>query len=252
MSEASLVQADTEMEVPEATATSEQVSDVVLDFGVDVMPASATLLRLASPVFNRMLESGMKEAQQRVIKVDVASKQEFTIFYDLLGPMAWSTDKVQEDNVDSLLAISDYYQVKTIKETCETLLLGLSPTGDRLVQAHKHGLERQYKRCISELAKFSTKEDLEVLRQSGPDMLLEVALKKQDMLNPIVALQDEIFQCEACVRTAPFGKGGGLFGKSQSDADLAKVRAPLKRLLEPLLQAVREPQGGQIFGDWGA
>ena len=80
MSEACL--ADATMELLEATATTEQVSDFVLDFGVDSLPVNSALLRLASHVFNRMLESGMKEAQQSIIKVDVVSKEEFTIFYD--------------------------------------------------------------------------------------------------------------------------------------------------------------------------
>lgn len=52
-------------EVPPATATSEEVSDLLLDFGGDTMPAVSQLLRLASPVFNRMLVSNMKEAQKK-------------------------------------------------------------------------------------------------------------------------------------------------------------------------------------------
>ena len=178
MSEACL--ADAKMEV---MATAEEVSDVVLDFGVGSMPANAALLRLASPVFNGMLKSGMKEAQQSIIKVDVVSKEEFTIFYDLLGPMAWSTDRVTEANVDSLLAISDYYQVGMMKQACEQFLLGLPPSGTRLLQAHRHGLKAQYQRCMSDLGKKRTKADLEALR-SYPHILLEVTVRKQDMLKP--------------------------------------------------------------------
>ena len=69
----------------------------VLEFGEDSessMLASSHLHRVASPVFNRLFQSGMKEAQQGVIRVDVASKEEFITFYNLLGPWAWSTDKV--------------------------------------------------------------------------------------------------------------------------------------------------------------
>ena len=159
-------------ETPKA-ATLEQVGDVRLEFGGDAgsfMLASSHLLRLASPVFNRMLQSGMREARQSVIKVDVASKEEFITFYSLLGLWAWSADKVTEENVDSFLAISDYYQVDIIKQTCENLLLSLPSTGTRLLQAHKHNLKRQYQRCITDLSQKSTKEDLEVLRQSEPDI----------------------------------------------------------------------------------
>ena len=42
----------------EGAATTEELSDVVLDFGVDSMPANSVWLRMASPVFNRMFQSG--------------------------------------------------------------------------------------------------------------------------------------------------------------------------------------------------
>ena len=76
------------------------------------------LLRLASPVFNRMLESGMKEAQLSTIKVDVAvaTKKQFQVFYALLGPGAFCFEKVTKDNIDGLLSISDYYQVDFVKK----------------------------------------------------------------------------------------------------------------------------------------
>ncbi|OLP80215.1 hypothetical protein AK812_SmicGene39403 [Symbiodinium microadriaticum] len=105
--------------------------------------------------------SNTKEAQQSIIKVDVASKEEFRIFYDLLGPFSWSSDKISEANVDSLHRISDYYHVEIVKAGCEELLLRLPPTGNRLVQAHKHGLNAQYERCVLDLAKKGTKSDLQ-------------------------------------------------------------------------------------------
>ena len=178
-------------EIPAASATMEEVSDVFLDFGVDSMPASSVLLRLASPVFNRMIQSGMKEAQQSIIKVEVVSKQDFEIFYNLLGPAAWSADKVTEKNVDALLAASDYYQVGFLKTACEDKLLALPASGHRLLQAHKHGLKRQHQRCIDSLGKGSTKGDLTTLRQA-PDILLEVALRKQELLGLALKLQESL------------------------------------------------------------
>ena len=144
----------------------------------------------------------MKEAQQSVIKVDVASKEEFEVFNGFLLPMAWSTE-VREQNVDSLLAISDYYQVETIKQKCKSRLLRLPPTGFRAMQAHKYGLKQQYRRCVGALAESSTKEDLEFLRQFEPDILvLEVALRKQDVLKPLLPLKrmrKEIAECKTAL-----------------------------------------------------
>ena len=140
------------------------------------------LLRLASPVFNRMLESGMKEAQLSTIKVDVAvaTKKQFQVFYALLGPGAFSFDKVTKDNIDGLLSISDYYQVDFVKEACIKKLADLPVTAHRFMQAHKHGLKRQRDRCLHELARAGEEKEL-VSLSARTDLLLEVALKKRKL-----------------------------------------------------------------------
>ena len=129
-----------------------------------------------------------------IIKVNLASKEEFATFCNLLGPWAWSTDKVTEANVDSLLPISNYYQVEIIKQTCEDLLLSLALTCARLLQADRHGLKRQYQGCMGHVAEKSTKKDLEVLRQSSPDILLQVALKQQDIMKALVRNRNQVIQ----------------------------------------------------------
>ena len=66
--------------------------DVVLEFASgDFMPACSVPLRMCSPVFNSMLSSGMREAQQKTIQVEVATREEFDVFYNLLKPGAFST-----------------------------------------------------------------------------------------------------------------------------------------------------------------
>ncbi|CAE7897152.1 KBTBD7 [Symbiodinium necroappetens] len=222
-------------------ASLQQVGDVRLEFGEDSensMLASSHLLRVASPVFNRMFSSGMKEAQQGVIKVDVASTEEFKVFYSLLGPCAWSTDKVTEANADSLLAISDYYQVEVIKQACEGLLLNLPPNTTRLLQASKHGLKRQYQRCMRHLAKQCTKEDLEVLRQSAPETFFELVLQKQDTLNRLMGIKDEIAKCMASVddMLGPFGP----YSPSNRADGLLKARPKLRSLLESIENLLKE------------
>mmetsp|Transcript_98385 Transcript_98385/g.234222 ORF Transcript_98385/g.234222 Transcript_98385/m.234222 type:complete len:197 (+) Transcript_98385:62-652(+) len=183
MSEACAAQVDSDKETPAAVATTEQVSDVLLDFGEASMRVSSVLLRLASPVFNRMLESGMKEAQLSTIKVDVAvaTKTQFQVFYALLGPGAFSFDKVTKDNIDGLLSISDYYQVDFVKEACIKKLGELPVTAHRFMQAHKHGLKRQRERCLHELARAGEEGELVLLHTANSDLLLEVALKKRKL-----------------------------------------------------------------------
>ncbi|CAE7802319.1 bath-42 [Symbiodinium sp. CCMP2456] len=227
------------------TATAEQVSDLRLEFGEngeDSMPANSALLRMASPVFNRMFTSGMREAQQGVIKVEVASKEEFEVFYEFLLPMAWGA-QVTVNNVDSLLAISDYYQVEIIKQGCEKCLLLCAPTARRLLQAHKHGLTRQYERCIGFLAKNSTKADLELLR-SQPDILFDLTLRKQVILKRLRAMKGEIVRHQAAVEPknpifedADFANGRK-FSKweYQRISVLLRARPGLRVFLRKLLQ----------------
>ncbi|CAE7938064.1 unnamed protein product [Symbiodinium necroappetens] len=230
------------------TATAEQVSDVRLEFGEngeDSMPANSALLRMASPVFNRMFTSGMREAQQGVIKVEVASKEEFKVFYDFLLPMAWGAP-VTVDSVDSLLAISDYYQVEIIKQRCENYLLRCAPTGSRLLQAHKHGLTSQYERCIGALAKKSTKADLAVLR-SQPDILFDLTLRKQAILDRLRAMKGEIVKHQAAVEPknpifedVDFANGRKFsMSSSQRISVLLRARPGLRVFLRRLLQELK-------------
>ena len=157
------------------------------------------------------------------------AQREFKVFYSLLGPCAWSTDKVTEANADSLLAISDYYQVEVIKQACEGLLLNLPPNTTRLLQASKHGLKRQYQRCMRHLAKQCTKEDLEVLRQSAPETFFELVLQRQDTLNRLMGIKDEIAKCMASVddMLGPFGP----YSPSNRADGLLKARPKLRSLL---------------------
>ena len=147
----------------------------MVEFDAASMAVSSALLCLSSPVFNRMLQSGMKEAQQKSIRVDVATRQDFNMFYGLLMPGEWSPDKITQTNVDALLAISDYYQVSFIKKCCEQRLLEMPATMARLLQAHRHGLEKQCKRCIDCLAAQFSEEDLAELCKAAPALLLQAS-----------------------------------------------------------------------------
>ncbi|CAE7195485.1 bath-38 [Symbiodinium natans] len=154
----------------------QHVNDVVLEFDGASKPVCSALLRLASPVFDRMLGSGMQEAQQGSIKVEVATPGDFDLFYSLLLPGEWSPDLVTEKNVDALLGLSDYYQVRFIKKGCEKRLLQSPVTKARLMQAHRHGLKEQCTRCVDSLAALLTEQDLVEIGNASPELLLQVAL----------------------------------------------------------------------------
>ena len=77
--------------------------------------------------------------------------------------------------MDGLLTISDYYQVGFLKKRCEDLLLACPVTATRLVQAHRHGLHKQYERCLSSIVASCSAEDLALIHQASPHIMLEVA-----------------------------------------------------------------------------
>ena len=95
---------------------------------------------------------------------------------------------------------------------------------------------------MSDLAKKSTKADLEAL-QSYPHILLEAALRKQDVLNQLMGMKKETVSCQSSVDESVAyddfidGTEFGVVEGTQIAAALAAY-LPMKRVLEKLLQAL--------------
>ena len=141
------------------------------------MLVSSHVLRLASPVFNAMLTSGMIEGQAQRIKVDIASKEEFDKFYRLLLPAYGRKEQLSEGCVDAILALSDYYQVEALKAECEAYLMSLPISIHRLLQSEKHGIKMQYARCLASL-KDDPEIDLKALK-GYPEIIFDLAIAMQ-------------------------------------------------------------------------
>lgn len=156
---------------------SSSLDDITLRFESGSRSACSSLLRMSSPVFDAMLESGMKEQEQKTIDVTIASKDDFDLFYDLLQPGAGlvGKKKIVEKNVDALLTLAKYYQVSFLQRACEEVLLSLPASVQRLLQAKEHGLARQQSRCIGALAESCTKKDLKMIHEASPDLVLRLA-----------------------------------------------------------------------------
>eukprot|EP00746_Dinoflagellata_sp_MGD_P026528 gnl/MRDRNA2_/MRDRNA2_162540_c0_seq1.p1 gnl/MRDRNA2_/MRDRNA2_162540_c0~~gnl/MRDRNA2_/MRDRNA2_162540_c0_seq1.p1 ORF type:complete len:303 (+),score=56.65 gnl/MRDRNA2_/MRDRNA2_162540_c0_seq1:86-994(+) len=106
----------------------------------------AAQLGLASPVFAAMLTSNMREGLSYRIELPDKSKEEFMMFMTFLRPV--SRVHVTVENVDQMLPWFDEYQIATLKEDCESLLLTLPVTSERLLQAYKFDLEKLYSYCL--------------------------------------------------------------------------------------------------------
>ena len=117
------------------------------------IPAHSAILSNASPVFAAMLTHEMLEKATKQIEVHV-TKEEWTMFYSFLHPATGRLQKVHQDTVDVLLPLFDKYQLTVLVNECEELLLRMMPvTVDRLLQADKCNLEKQYRRSLLHFAK---------------------------------------------------------------------------------------------------
>jgi len=161
-------------------------ADVMATFEVDdELPVHSQVLRIASPVFDAMFEADMKERSDMRFRVDIASKDEFRDFYNCLLPGGQSSAMLSEQNVDSMLALSDYYQVQFMRDVCTDFLSELPVSPSRLLQARKHGLMQLYERCVDAIAEDVNQHDLAELTNNG-DILLDVISrmqKKQEISN---------------------------------------------------------------------
>jgi hypothetical protein len=98
-----------------------------------------------------MLSHDMQETTTKQIEVH-KTKEEWMMFYAFLHPATGRSCKVEHGTVDMLLPIFDEYQMNLLVDECEALLLAMPPSVDRLLQAERYGLSKQYNRCLVHVA----------------------------------------------------------------------------------------------------
>merc|ERR1712232_1346560 len=113
---------------------------------------SSHVLRLSSPVFEAMFDSQMIESQSKRLSVEVASKEAFEAFYEMLVPVSARKRRVLESDLAGILSLSDYYQVDALREECEDLMSKMNPSPWLLVLSYKHQLLKEYERCADAIA----------------------------------------------------------------------------------------------------
>jgi len=188
---------------------------------------SSVVLGLASPVLKAMLASGMEESQSRRIKIakDIGTAVQFDQFYACLSPATARTVRINEENVDGILAFSDYYQVIPLKLECDRVLLDFPPSVDRLLQAQKCGLADQYKRCVAAVASDAGKPDLSVLK-GHPSVLFDIlkqmqnhfsdADEEKNKLDDIKALRPTLVEVRDRMRSRSGDRRRSRCGRSRS------------------------------------
>ncbi|XP_041356605.1 uncharacterized protein LOC121373880 isoform X2 [Gigantopelta aegis] len=176
-------------------------SDIVLIVEDKRMYVSKTILSLASPVFEDMFESDLKEIHDTEIPLPGKKYDDFLEF--LLCFYPHSMKPVTFDNVDTVLPLADEFQVEYIKRKSEeTLLRSVEEMAlsDKelvhiLLMADKYGLSKARAVAINNVVMCThetlAKDDgFAVLRATlKVDILLE---QNSKLLKEINSLQTEI------------------------------------------------------------
>mmetsp|Transcript_4776 Transcript_4776/g.8203 ORF Transcript_4776/g.8203 Transcript_4776/m.8203 type:complete len:259 (+) Transcript_4776:138-914(+) len=103
------------------------------------------LLTIVSPVFKRMLNSGMTESQTKEVSLPDKKKEEFLTFMEVIQPLTdvkWTAEKAQ-----FLARWADEYGVEALRKRCEDQLLFRKVTVASLQHAVECNLERRAERC---------------------------------------------------------------------------------------------------------
>eukprot|EP00931_Biecheleriopsis_adriatica_P096020 TRINITY_DN69667_c0_g1_i1.p1 TRINITY_DN69667_c0_g1~~TRINITY_DN69667_c0_g1_i1.p1 ORF type:complete len:233 (+),score=22.77 TRINITY_DN69667_c0_g1_i1:61-699(+) len=155
-------------------------SDAIAFFegGKEETKVHSQVLRMASPVFNAMFASNMKEAQTRRILIDQASKLEFEDFYRRLLPGAQFASGIKPENVGSLLALSEYYQVTFLKDACVKALDAFPATVPILILAKKYGLDNLYQQVLGNIMRSAREHDFTPLKAHA-DILYDMVEAKR-------------------------------------------------------------------------
>jgi hypothetical protein len=182
-----------------------------------------------------MLEGEFVEGKTREIQIEDTRREDFVTFYRFLLPQSLFMQKrerveVALSNVDVLLRLSDFYQVKQLRNVCTEYLEGLPVEAlneERLNLAKTYNLTTLYSRCLDALStSFDTVRVDRLSAQVMPDLLTAT----QQRFKKLVALRPEL----AAAREL----AGEHIGKTKKDDDGQNVSVRVSTILEKALQAI--------------
>jgi hypothetical protein len=178
-----------------ATASVPNMVQVVVEDAV--VEESSIILTSASPVFLRMITSGMRETESGRVELTGKSKSEFEAVMKFLRPRTARSMRIATENVDFLVKWFDEYEMMDLKNECEEFLMGLPCTTDRLMQAHRFSLRRQYDRCLKEIGDNFESASLEHVA-AVPEIIKElVPLMQQSVKSAKRRLEVKTSELEA-------------------------------------------------------
>uniref|UniRef100_A0A915DHK7 BTB domain-containing protein n=1 Tax=Ditylenchus dipsaci TaxID=166011 RepID=A0A915DHK7_9BILA len=135
------------------------------------------LLAAYSNYFKTLFFGEFCEKNQDEIKLKDVSAEEFLHLLKTVYPPFDEAD-VNQNNVESLLRLADFYQVKAVLDRCSQYLKRCAysevPLQDKLLYAQNYRLSELLEHSITE---YNTVEDVKKLRATGQYALLDKDIK---------------------------------------------------------------------------
>jgi len=154
----------------------DETSDVGFEIGSQIIPAHKLVLTARIPFFKTLFASGMKESKTNRIRIDDADAASFKQVLKFVYCGKFPDDL--EDVADSVLPITEKYDIQELKEACANALgnrLRQDNIVATLVLADRYRCPELKKECFKHLAKWKKcldKDALELL-MSYPDLMKE-------------------------------------------------------------------------------
>jgi len=141
-------------------------SDVTFKCGRKAFLVHSPILRGRSLVIERMLESGMKESENKLIKIEGVDPIVFEIFLEFIYTAQVELQKESMDKIFSLVRVADKYGVEDLKDICFKFIhehISMKNAGEIAVLSYQHNANDYFRSKIvnfcqsnwSELIKWS-------------------------------------------------------------------------------------------------
>lgn len=170
------------------TLNSGAFSDVVVECGGQNIQCHSQIMMARSPVFMRMLQADMLEAQTHTVKVDDIDPKAMREFLRFLYTDKISTDVESDDDVlCHILHAAHKYEVSSLADFCESLVeqrLSMANVVDRLRFADLHDRQKLRHSCLA----FITRTPAVVKEVQATDAFEHLCETRPKLLKDILAM----------------------------------------------------------------
>lgn len=107
--------------VLDSLVNNQVYSDINFDVEGTIIPAHKLILKVRTEYFHRMLSSGLRESQSKIIRIYDCSPPVFT---DILKFIYTDSCVINEENCNSIMEQANFFQLDRLKAICENFWIG--------------------------------------------------------------------------------------------------------------------------------